>query len=83
MVHDPRDPSWSKEETDYLLGLCEQFDLRFPVIHDRYSFPKGPLRSIEDLKASGRISDDIYGIIWVLSRMWEGKERERLVVYPV
>jgi DNA methyltransferase 1-associated protein 1 len=27
---------WSREETDYLLDVCETFDLRFPVIVDRY-----------------------------------------------
>lgn len=29
--------SWSKEETDVLLSLCEQFNLRFNVIADRFS----------------------------------------------
>ncbi|KAL1928834.1 hypothetical protein VTP01DRAFT_2620 [Rhizomucor pusillus] len=43
------DPDWSREETDYLFSLCRQFDLRFPVIHDRYSFPDRQ-RSMEDLK---------------------------------
>jgi DNA methyltransferase 1-associated protein 1 len=32
----PKDPEWSKEETEYLISLCEQFDLRFLVITDRY-----------------------------------------------
>lgn len=41
--------NWSKEETDYLWGLCREFDLRFIVIQDRYS-DKYPQRSIEDLK---------------------------------
>jgi len=31
-----KDPAWSKEETDYLLDLCNQFSLRFMVIADRY-----------------------------------------------
>lgn len=30
------DQDWSREETDYLLGLCDAFDLRFIVIGDRY-----------------------------------------------
>lgn len=30
------EPGWSREETDYLLDLCELFDLRWLVIHDRY-----------------------------------------------
>ena len=32
------DSDWSKDETDYLFQLCRRFDLRFPVIEDRYSF---------------------------------------------
>lgn len=27
---------WSKEETDELVELCERFDCRFPVVHDRF-----------------------------------------------
>ncbi|KAI9891936.1 MAG: DNA methyltransferase 1-associated protein 1 [Vezdaea aestivalis] len=33
-----QDDDWSKEETDYLLDLCRQFDLRWTVIIDRYNF---------------------------------------------
>ncbi|RKO83957.1 hypothetical protein BDK51DRAFT_28963, partial [Blyttiomyces helicus] len=40
---------WTQEETDYLFSLCRQFDLRFPVIADRYEYP-GSSRSMEDLK---------------------------------
>ena len=32
-----KDPDWTREETDYLLDLCAQFDLRFIVIADRYN----------------------------------------------
>jgi DNA methyltransferase 1-associated protein 1 len=44
------DPSWSKGETDYLMDMCERFDLRFVLIADRYKF-NGASRSVEDLKA--------------------------------
>ncbi|OWM67426.1 SWR1-complex protein 4 isoform X2 [Punica granatum] len=40
------DPAWTKEETDQLFELCEQFDLRFVVIADR--FPSS--RTVEELK---------------------------------
>jgi hypothetical protein len=39
-----------QEETDYLLDLCELLDLRFIVIADRWDFPGGPRRNVEDLK---------------------------------
>jgi hypothetical protein len=40
----PTDNDWTREETDTLFDLCEQFDLRFIVIHDRFPNPK---RTIE------------------------------------
>lgn len=34
---------WTKDETDYLLEMVKDFDLRWPVIWDRYEYvPKGP-----------------------------------------
>ncbi|XP_022757781.1 SWR1-complex protein 4-like isoform X5 [Durio zibethinus] len=40
------DPAWTKEETDRLFDLCEQFDLRFIIIADRLL----TLRTVEELK---------------------------------
>ncbi|KAJ2765120.1 swr complex subunit, partial [Coemansia nantahalensis] len=55
---EPLGGGWTRAETDYLLRLCAQFDLRFLVIHDRYySHPDcpgaavAPDRTLEDLKA--------------------------------
>eukprot|EP00743_Colponemidia_sp_Colp-15_P005390 GILK01005792.1.p1 GENE.GILK01005792.1~~GILK01005792.1.p1 ORF type:complete len:478 (-),score=102.17 GILK01005792.1:141-1538(-) len=42
------DASWSREETDHLMDLCKQFDLRFIVIQDRYDAKW--IRTVEDLK---------------------------------
>ncbi|ODQ79297.1 hypothetical protein BABINDRAFT_162324 [Babjeviella inositovora NRRL Y-12698] len=44
----PEEP-WSFAETQYLFGLCEMYDLRWVVIHDRYEYET--FRSMEDLKA--------------------------------
>lgn len=43
------DPDWSKEETDYLMDLCQQYNMRFILITDRYSYQQKS-RSMEDLK---------------------------------
>ncbi|MCO5589090.1 hypothetical protein L7F22_043056 [Adiantum nelumboides] len=43
----PVDPKWTKQETDQLFELCEQFDLRFIVIADRFH----PPRTVEELKS--------------------------------
>ncbi|QLL32210.1 hypothetical protein HG536_0C03790 [Torulaspora globosa] len=40
--------SWSFDEIDYLFNLCRRYDMKWFVIHDRYSF--GKPRSLEDLK---------------------------------
>ncbi|KAL7272883.1 swr complex subunit [Rhizina undulata] len=45
-----KDADWTREETDYLLDLCREFDLRFVIIWDRYEYP-GKTRTVEDLKA--------------------------------
>ncbi|KAG2222983.1 hypothetical protein INT45_012282 [Circinella minor] len=44
------DKEWTKEETDYLLYLCQKYDLRFIIIADRYEYNNNKNRSIEDLK---------------------------------
>jgi DNA methyltransferase 1-associated protein 1 len=41
---------FSSEETDYLFSLCREFDLRWPIIWDRYEWPD-KARSLVDLKA--------------------------------
>lgn len=30
--------TWSKDETDYLIGLAYEYDLRWPIIWDRYEY---------------------------------------------
>jgi len=44
---------WTRQETDYLLDECERFDCKFVVVHDRWNYNggKGPVRTIEDIKA--------------------------------
>ena len=42
-------PTWTKSETDHLLHICHRYDLRWPVIVDRYS-PLPP-RTTDDLQA--------------------------------
>ncbi|CAI2292880.1 unnamed protein product [Caenorhabditis sp. 36 PRJEB53466] len=42
---------WSRDETDYLFDKCRQFDIRWPIVYDRYDCKKhGVNRSVEDLK---------------------------------
>lgn len=41
------DYSWSYEETEHLFDLCKTFELKWPVIYDRFLYPD---RSLEDIK---------------------------------
>jgi DNA methyltransferase 1-associated protein 1 len=43
------DDDWTKEETDYLWQLLEDYDLRWMVVADRYEW-EGKERTMEDLK---------------------------------
>ncbi|CAE6505686.1 unnamed protein product [Rhizoctonia solani] len=64
------DPDWSREETDYLFQVAREHDVRFFVMHDRYDFPGGKERTLEDLKHR------YYGVCRKLlrSRPWAGEE---------
>jgi DNA methyltransferase 1-associated protein 1 len=52
-------PGWSKEDTDVLMDLCRQWDLRFVVVHDRWP-SSAQSRTLEQLK------DRYYGICTTL-----------------
>lgn len=42
---------WTRAETEHLLDLCGRFDLRFPIIFDRWDSEKFKMpRTVEDLK---------------------------------
>ncbi|UJR10597.1 hypothetical protein I4U23_014794 [Adineta vaga] len=45
-----QDKDWTRTETDVLLDLCRQFELKFLLIHDRWNNILYPDRSVEDLK---------------------------------
>ena len=56
-----RSAEWSREETDYLLGLVKEYAQKWPIIIDRYEWPPGQpdgdstalvgSRTLEQLKA--------------------------------
>mmetsp|Transcript_9795 Transcript_9795/g.17278 ORF Transcript_9795/g.17278 Transcript_9795/m.17278 type:complete len:460 (+) Transcript_9795:37-1416(+) len=46
-----RDPAWDPEGTRRLLRLCHRYDLRWPVVADRFNAPGIPPRPVEDLMA--------------------------------
>jgi len=53
---------WTRADTDVLLDLCERFDLRWPVITDRFASAASGPRTMEELK------DRYYFIAGTLAR---------------
>ncbi|VDK55793.1 unnamed protein product [Cylicostephanus goldi] len=41
---------WTLEETRHLFDVCRRFDIRWPIVHDRFDKEKYGQRSMEDLK---------------------------------
>ncbi|KAJ8582862.1 hypothetical protein M405DRAFT_749613 [Rhizopogon salebrosus TDB-379] len=64
---------WTKEETDYLFSVVREYDTRWYVVHDRYEFPSGPTRFLEELK------DRYYSVCRKLirNRPWAGDEASK------
>ncbi|KAJ7129487.1 hypothetical protein C8R44DRAFT_79357 [Mycena epipterygia] len=70
------DGEWTKEETDYLMNIVREYDTRWHVIHDRYEYPGGVERSMEDLK-------DRYCSVCrklIRNRPWAGDENARTLL---
>ncbi len=47
---------WSKDETDYLLGLVQEYDLRWPVIWDRYEYQPPALKMESEFPDSAMVA---------------------------
>ncbi|KAJ7929948.1 hypothetical protein B0H13DRAFT_2309998 [Mycena leptocephala] len=65
-----------KEETDYLMDIVHEYDTRWYVIQDRYEYPGGMPRSMEDLK-------DRYCSVCrklIRNRPWTGDENSKQVL---
>ncbi|KAK0468144.1 uncharacterized protein EV420DRAFT_1635400 [Desarmillaria tabescens] len=67
------DPEWTKDETDYLFNMVREYDQRWYVISDRYDYPGGPPRVMEDLKE--RFCNVCRRL--VRDRPWAGDEASR------
>ncbi|KAH0587771.1 hypothetical protein H2248_006528 [Termitomyces sp. 'cryptogamus'] len=67
------DKDWSKDETDYLFSVAREYDVRWFVVYDRYDFPGGVTRTVDDLK------DRYYSVCrkLVRNRPWAGDEQSK------
>jgi len=70
------DENWTKAETDYLFELCQQYDLRFYIIHDRWDSAKfNKDRSLDEIK------DRYYKVVGILDRLRSGDENKEIFVF--
>ncbi|KAJ7498745.1 hypothetical protein FB451DRAFT_8701 [Mycena latifolia] len=70
------DDEWTKDETDYLMNIVREYDTRWYVIQDRYEYPGGVERSMEDLK-------DRYCSVCrklIRNRPWAGDENSKTLL---
>ena len=51
-----QDPAWTKDETDYLFDLVERYDMRWPVIADRFDFQTAQAAAAEAAAATAALS---------------------------
>uniref|UniRef100_A0A7S2S7D5 Myb-like domain-containing protein n=1 Tax=Rhizochromulina marina TaxID=1034831 RepID=A0A7S2S7D5_9STRA len=65
-----QDPSWTRSDTDKLVALCARYDLRWPVIADRYN--QIPRRSMEQLQH--RYYTMAQKVLLVRRRIYEAEE---------
>lgn len=84
-----QDKDWTKEETDYLFGVVQEYDTRWHIIHDRYGYPGGGPRSLEvraraislsaELRSSQDLKDRYYSVCrkLVRNRPWAGDEASK------
>uniref|UniRef100_A0A0G4HXH1 dAMP1 SANT/Myb-like domain-containing protein n=1 Tax=Chromera velia CCMP2878 TaxID=1169474 RepID=A0A0G4HXH1_9ALVE len=79
------DPTWTKEETLYLFRLCEEFDLRFPIVADKWNYTPTnqshtppPARSIEHMKERFYYCARILLDDWYTQRSQEATEEQRV-----
>ncbi len=79
-----KNEEWSKEETDYLMSLAHEFDLRWPVIWDRYDY-----QLVEEREAAEDESEALFAIQKVRSmedlkaRYYEVAAKMMAILHPV
>lgn len=52
-----KNEDWSKEETDYLMQKARDFDLRWPLIWDRYDYQPGPPPNTESTESTALVPE--------------------------
>ena len=80
--------NWTKEETNLLWELCEEFSLRFPVIHDRFNYEMKKLKgnyeskTVEELKERYfTIKSKLTGDKFIYDKVTDQKRRMVLESY--
>lgn len=78
-----RDEAWTREETDHLFELCQTYDLRFFVIHDRWDPSRfattggGKSRTIDELK------DRYYKVTGIVQKLHTSCDDSQIFVFDM
>ncbi|KAG5361588.1 SWR1-complex protein 4 [Yarrowia sp. C11] len=69
-------PGWTLDETKYLMGLCSEWDLRWPVIHDRWEWQSDGDVVMEDDKDVKDVKEDVKEEDVEMADVKEEKEKD-------
>ncbi len=75
------DENWTKAETDLLFDMCKKYDLRFFIIHDRWSpsdeLPELKPRTIDELK------DRYYKVNGIMQKLRTGANESQIYTFDL
>ncbi|MCJ1313264.1 swr complex subunit [Agyrium rufum] len=78
-----KDNSWSKDETNYLMELVRDFDLRWVVIADRYDYSEKAASPHEVSEAEGATTSDSNNTALVIPRTSRNMEDLKARYYTI
>ncbi len=69
------DENWTRPETDYLLDLCQQYELRFFIVHDRWDASRFGDKAAKN-RTIDEIKDRYYKVIGVMHKLKTGDDSQ-------
>ena len=75
------DENWTKAETDYLFDLCKRYDLRFFIIHDRWT----PTDELANLKSRtiDELKDRYYKVCGTMQKLKSGSADTQIYTFDL
>eukprot|EP01053_Blabericola_migrator_P010882 Blabericola_migrator_1__10881@NODE_627_length_7181_cov_106_322322_g458_i0_p2_GENE_NODE_627_length_7181_cov_106_322322_g458_i0NODE_627_length_7181_cov_106_322322_g458_i0_p2_ORF_typecomplete_len460_score70_30SANT_DAMP1_like/PF16282_5/8_7e20_NODE_627_length_7181_cov_106_322322_g458_i029444323 len=77
-IHPITSPDWTKEETDYLMEIALDLDLRWPVIYDRYQWsPSSPTQHTAHARDMEDLKHRFYSVCSQMSKLTGGNDGDK------